>query len=80
MDLETLTAFFQWMTILNVGLLALWAVFFLFLPDLTYRTQSLFVTIPRETWNVVMYSFLGLHKVLVIVFVIIPYVALLILR
>jgi len=78
MDIETLTAFFQWMTIVNVALLALWAVFFLFLPDLTYRTQSLFVTIPRETWNVVMYSFLGLFKVLVIVFVIIPYVALLI--
>ncbi len=77
MDFETLTAFFQWMTIVNVGLLALWSVFFLFLPDLTYRTQNAFVAIPRETWNVVMYSFLGLFKILVLVFVIIPYVALL---
>ena len=79
MNLETLTLFFQWMTILNVGLLVLWSVFFLFLPDLTYRTQSAFVSIPRETWNVVMYCFLGSFKIVVLVFVVIPYVALLIL-
>ncbi len=76
MDLGTLTTFFMWCTIVNGGLLLLWSVFLLFAPDLTYRTQSGFVPIPRETWNVVMYSFLGLFKVIYIVFNVVPYVAL----
>jgi uncharacterized membrane protein YukC len=66
------------MTVVNVSLLALWGLCFVFLPELTYRTQSRFVAIPRETWNVVMYSFLGLYKIVVLVFVVIPYVSLLI--
>ncbi len=78
MDIQTLTTFFMWCTILNVGILILWAVFFLFAPDFVYRTQSKWFPIPRETYNVVIYSFLGLFKVLFIVFNVIPYLALLI--
>ena len=78
MDIQTLTTFFMWCTILNVGILILWAAFFLFAPDFVYRTQSKWFPIPRETYNVLIYSFLGLFKVLFIVFNVIPYLALLI--
>ncbi len=78
MDIQTLTTFFMWCTILNVGILILWAVFFLFAPDFVYRTQSKWFPIPRETYNVLIYSFLGLFKVFFIVFNVIPYLALLI--
>ena len=44
-----------------------------------YRLQSRFFPIPRETFNVVIYSFLGLYKIFVIVFCLVPYLALLIL-
>jgi len=76
MDLETLTSFFKWCTIVNGGFLLLWGGFFLLAPDLTYRMQRRFVPIPRETWNVVMYSFLGLFKIFYIVFNLVPFVAL----
>ena len=78
MDIPTLTAFFMWCTIINGGLLALWIVFCAFAPDLVYRTQRIFFPLPRETFNVVIYSFLGLFKLIFLVFNVTPYVALLI--
>ena len=80
MDIQTLTTFFMWCVIMNGALLVLWTTMCILAPDLVYRTQSKWFPIPRETFNVVMYSVLGLFKVLVIVFVIIPSVALLIMR
>jgi len=79
MDIQTLTDFFMWCTVLNGGLLVLWTMAFLVAPDLVYRTQSRWFPIPRETFNVVMYSFLGLFKVLFLVFNAVPFLVLLIL-
>lgn len=78
MDIQTLTTFFMWCTIINGTLLILWTAFCVFAPDLVYRTQSKWFPIPRETFNVVIYSFLGLVKVVFFFFNVVPYVALLI--
>ena len=78
MDIQTLTTFFMWCTLINGGLLMLWSVFFIFASDLVYRTQSKWFPLPRETFNVVIYSFLGLFKIVFLVFNVVPYVALLI--
>ena len=80
MDLQTVTTFFMWCTIINGGILLLWTVFSVFAADLVYRTQSKWFPIPREIFNVVMYSFLGLFKIVFLVFNAVPYVALLIVR
>jgi hypothetical protein len=63
---------------MNGVLLLLWTAMFIFTPDLVYRTQSKWFSIPRETFDVVMYSFLGLFKIFFLVFNLIPYLALLI--
>jgi hypothetical protein len=76
MDIQTLTTFFMWCTLINGGLLMLWSVFFIFASDLVYRTQSKWFPLPRETFNVVMYSFLGLFKMIFLVFNLVPYLAL----
>jgi len=78
MDIRTLTAFFMWCTILNVALLLLWTLLLLAAPDLVYRIQRRWFPITRETFTVVMYSFLGLFKIVVIVFNVVPWLALLI--
>ena len=78
MDIQILTTFFMWCAIINGGLLILWSTMFILAPDLAYRTQSKWFPIPREIYNVVMYSFLGLFKIVFIVFNVVPYVALLI--
>ena len=78
MDIQTLTAFFMWCTIINVALFA-WATgWFMLAPDLTYRIQAKFFPIPREKFNVIIYAFLGVLKIFILVFNVVPYVALLI--
>ena len=78
MDIQTLTTFFMWCTIINGGIFVLWTVFTMFAPDFIYRTQSKWLPIPRESFNVIIYSFLGLVKVVFFFFNVVPYVALLI--
>lgn len=78
MDIQLLTKFFMWCTVINGGLLFLWTVFTMFTPDLVCRLQNNWYPIPRETYNVIIYSFLGLFKVFLLVFNAVPYVALLI--
>ncbi|MGW8180046.1 MAG: DUF6868 family protein [bacterium] len=76
MEIQTLERFFMWCTILDGVLLVLWSIAFLVAPDLVYRTQSKWVSIPRETFDLVMYSFLGLFKVLFLVFNAVPFLVL----
>ena len=78
MDIQTLTTFFMWCTIINGGIFFLWTVLSLFAPDLVYRIQCKWIPIPRETFNVAIYSFHGLFKIVYLVFNLVPYVALLI--
>ena len=78
MYIQAVTAFFMWCTIINGSLLVLWTIMCIWAPDLVYRTQSKWFPIPRETINLVIYSFLGLFKILFLVFNVVPYVALLI--
>ena len=79
MDIDTLRSFFMWCTVIDGGLLVLWTVMFLFAPDLVYRTQSRWFPIPRQTFDVVMYCFLGLFKILFLIFNLVPCLALLML-
>jgi len=77
MDIQTLTTFFMWCTILNVALLSLSSLICLCAGDWAYRIHSKWFSISRETFNVVIYSFIALYKLLIFVFNLIPYVALL---
>ena len=77
MDIQTLTTFFMWCTILNVALLLLSSLLCICAADWAYSIHSKWFSISRETFNVAIYSFLGLYKVLVFVFNLIPYIALL---
>jgi len=78
MAIQALTTFFMWCTIINGALLFLWITMCIVAPDLVYRTQKTWFPIPRATYNVVMYSFLGLFKIVFLIFNVVPYVALLI--
>ena len=70
----------MWCTIINGALLVFWATMCILVPDIVYRTQTRWFPIPREAFNVAIYSFLGLFKLIFLVFNLIPYVALLIVR
>jgi len=77
MDLETLTSFFMWCTIFDGGLLFFWTLCFLLMPNLVYQSQKRWFPLPRETFDVVICVFLGVFKLLFLVFNVVPYLALL---
>ena len=78
MDIQTLTSFFMWCTIINGAMFVLWTTMCILAPDLVYSLQSKLFPIPRETFNVVIYSFLGVFKIVFLAFNVVPYLALLI--
>ncbi|MEN8208690.1 MAG: DUF6868 family protein [Candidatus Fermentibacteria bacterium] len=78
MDLITLRTFFMWCTILNGGLLIFSSLGLTFAGNLIYRIHSRWFKMPREAFNIVIYSFLGLYKIVLFVFCLVPYIALLI--
>ena len=76
MDIQRLTTFFLWCTIINGALLVFSATMFILVPDLAYGVHSEMFPMSRETFNVVIYSFLGLFKIFFLVFNLVPYLAL----
>ncbi len=76
MNLEQLTGFFQWMTIINVGLLIFSAVILMLLRQTVTRMHGRLFGLTESQVAVVSYGYLGLYKIFVIVFNIVPYVAL----
>lgn len=78
MDITTVRAFFMWCTIINVGLLGLSCLVCAYLSDFSYQMNHRMFSISRETFNIAFCTFIGLLKIFVIVFNLVPYIALLI--
>ncbi len=78
MDIAMLSQFFMWCSILNAGLLLLsfLVVAFGFGSDFVYRLHSKWFPMPRDTFNMVLYVLIGVYKIFVFVFNIVPWVAL----
>ncbi len=78
MAIESLKAFFLWCSIINIGLM--FVTFFICICARDWASsihQKMFGVSP-EFFKMAAWSFMGLYKLLVIVFCIIPYIALLI--
>ena len=78
MDIATVRAFFMWCTILNGGLFILSFLICVFAGDWVYRMHSKWYPISRDAFNVALYSFVGLFKIFILIFNLVPYIALVI--
>ncbi len=76
MNIQTLTAFFKWCTMVNGTLLVLGIVVFMVAPGAGYQVQAIMFPLTQESFNAVMYASLGLFKILFLIFNIVPYAAL----
>jgi len=76
MNIETLQAFFMWCSIINMGLLWLSFALCIKCADWAYKMHSRWFPISRDAFNIAIYSFLGVYKLLFIVFCIVPWIAL----
>jgi len=78
MNIQTLTTFFMWCTIINGILLIFSSVILVFFKDWVYSIHSRWFPLPKETFNAIIYSFIGLFKIAFLLFNLTPYMALLI--
>lgn len=80
MDIHMLCVFFMWCAVMNAGLLILMSLILTFAGEWIYRLHAKLFPMSRETFNAVISSFLGLYKIVFLVFNIVPYAALLIMK
>ena len=78
MDINMFQRFFMWCTIINGAWFVFAAMICVFAADWVFRIQSKWFPVSRDAYNVVIYSFFALFKIVFVVFNVVPYVVLLI--
>ena len=76
MNIAQLADFFFWCSVINGCILTLWIVLMMFAPDIVYRTQYRWFPLSKEVFAETMYRFLGLYKLLFLMFNLVPWLAL----
>ena len=75
MTVETVRDVFAWCTVINLGLLLWWFLFFTMAHDWTYRFHSKWFKISRETFEAIHYGGMGAFKLGIFLFNLGPYLA-----
>ena len=75
-NIETLTTFFGWMTIINMGLLVFSTVMLLMMKDFVCRVHGRLFQIAPGELKPIYFRYLANFKLLALVFNLAPYIAL----
>ena len=75
MTFETIRAVFAWCTVINFGLLLYWFLFITLAHDLTYRWHSKWFKISEERFDAFHYAGIAIYKLGIILFNLVPYLA-----
>lgn len=76
MTLDTLREMFLWCTVLNYGLLLVWFLLFTLAHDRLHRLHGRWFRLLPEQFDVVHYSGMAMYKIAVVIFNLVPYLAL----
>jgi len=76
MTLETIRSVLAWCTLMNLVLLVLWFVYFRMAHDSLYRIHSKWFDIPADKFDVIHYGAMAGFKLGIILFNLVPYLAL----
>jgi hypothetical protein len=76
MTLETLTAVFGWMTVLNFGLLAISSLCLLAMRETIIKIHTRIMGMEEDDLNRAYLAWMSNHKLLTLVFCLVPYIAL----
>ena len=79
MNIEQLIELFKWMTIISVGLLLFSTVAVVLLKNIYSQWHGKLFGISEKNIALMAYGYLGMFKVLIIIFIIVPYLSLLVL-
>ncbi|MHC4984888.1 MAG: DUF6868 family protein [Planctomycetota bacterium] len=78
MTFEQLTDFFMWCTIIGGGLLVVSSLMCMAMKNMIAKIHGKFFGIGPEATKTAVYGYIGLFKILWLVFAVIPWIALLI--
>lgn len=76
MSLEITREFLGWCSIINIALLFWWLFFITLAHDWTYALHSRFFQLTSTQFDTIHYAGMGLFKLCVIIFNVVPYLAL----
>ena len=76
MSIEEAREFFKWCLIWSGGLYLFSTLAVIAIPDFIYKMQSKFIKLERKQYDFAIYTYLGNYKILLIMFVLVPYLAL----
>ncbi len=78
MNLPLVKEFFMWCTIINLGLFIWSAIMCMVAKDWIQRIHGKIFGLAPETINAFLYGYLGAYKIVFIVFIFVPWIALVI--
>lgn len=76
MNIAILKEFFMWMTVVNFGLLLWSAIMCMLAKGFIYRVHGKMFGLSQDTISAMLYGFLGVYKIVFIVFVLAPWIVL----
>ena len=76
MTVDILLGVLGWSAVINIGLLLWWSLWILFAHDFVYRIHSKWFKIPVEKFDAIHYAGMAFYKITIIVFNVVPYLAL----
>ena len=76
MTLEMVRNALAWCTVLNFGVLLLWAILFLLAHDWVYHIHGSMFAISREQFDAIHYGGMAAYKLGIILLNLVPYLAL----
>lgn len=75
-DLEILTTFLGWCSIINIGLLLFYTVWLMAFQNFTKKAHSALLGIDQDILDPIYFQYLANYKLAVLIFNIVPYLAL----
>jgi hypothetical protein len=76
MNVEIARDVLLWCAAINYGVLLSWFLFFRFAHDWMYRFHSRWFRMPAEQFDAIHYTAMAIYKIGIILFNLVPYVAL----
>jgi hypothetical protein len=76
MNLDIARDALLWCAAINYGVLLLWFLFFRFAHDWMYRFHGRWFRIPAEQFDAIHYTAMAIYKIGILLFNLVPYVAL----
>ena len=76
MTIELTIQFLAWATLINYSVLVLWFLGLMLMPQLTYAMHTRWFKISEQAFYTTHYAGIGLYKLLIFIFLLVPYLVL----